>query len=39
MPQVRKIQTPEMCKGDLISQLAFSLDIQSDKIENINKEF
>ena len=28
-----------MCKGDLISQLAFSLDIKSYKIENINEEF
>ena len=30
------IQTPDMGKDDLISQLVFSLDIESDKIDNIN---
>ena len=28
-----------MCKGDLIPQLALSLDIKSDKIDNINEDF
>ena len=28
-----------MYEGDLISQLTFSLDIESDKIENINEKF
>ena len=28
-----------MCKGDLIPQLALSLDIKSDKIDNINEGF
>ena len=28
-----------MCKGDLIPQFALSLDIKSDKIDNINEDF
>ena len=33
------IQIPGMGKDDLISQLAFSFDIESDKIKNINEKF
>ena len=33
------IQTPEMGKDDLIPELAFSFNIESDKIYDINEEF
>ena len=33
-----RIQTPDTGKDDLISQLAFLFDIESDNIDNINEE-
>ena len=33
------IQAPNMREDDLISKLAFSFNIKSDKIDNINKEY
>ena len=35
----KNIQTPDMGEDDLISQLAFSLDIEGDKIDDINEYF
>ena len=32
------IQTPDIGKDHIISQLAFSFDIESDKIDNISEE-
>ena len=34
-----KIQKPDMGKDSLIPQLALSLDIKSDNIDDINEEF
>ena len=32
-------QTPNMGKGNIILQLAFSFNIEIDKIDNINEDF